>query len=291
MARHRNEGETPSDASDTGHEWDGIRELNNPLPRWWLWTFYATILWSIGYWIVYPAWPLVWNHTQGVFGWNSRTQVAEQIADLQAQRGALGQQFANASFADIRQSQDLTAFGRAQGRAAFATNCAQCHGTGAAGSVGYPNLNDDDWLWGGSIEQVEQTIRHGIRSEDPETRMNDMLAFGRDGILQRPDVTAVADYVRSLSNLETPAGTDLKKGEEIFKAQCVSCHGDDASGNKDVGAPNLRDAIWLYGSSRDAVIASIWGGRKGVMPHWGARLDDQTVKALAVYVHGLGGGE
>jgi len=291
VAEEKSKIDSVSGVSDTGHEWDDIRELNNPLPRWWLWTFYATILWSIGYWIVYPAWPMISESTSGFIGWNSRTEVAGQLAGLEAQRGALGQQVAAASVGEIEASPDLLAFARAQGKAAFDTNCAQCHGSGAAGGPGYPNLNDDEWLWGGTLDQIEFTIRHGIRAEDDRTRLNQMLAFGRDGILPRADVIAVADYVRSLSGLEGPANADLARGAEVFKAQCVSCHGADGSGSKELGAPNLRDAIWLYGSDRDTVIASIWGGRGGVMPNWGGRLNDQTIKSLTVYVHSLGGGE
>ena len=291
MADEKTKVDPATGVSDTGHEWDGIRELNNPLPRWWLWSFYATIIWSVGYWLVYPAWPLINDETRGIFGWNARTEVVEQLAGLDAQRGALGVQVAAASVQEIESTPDLLAFARAQGKAAFDTNCAQCHGSGAAGSPGYPNLNDDEWLWGGKLDDIEFSIRHGIRAEDEETRVSEMLAFGRDGMLPRPDVVAVADYVRSLSGLEGPADADLAKGAEIFKAQCVSCHGEDATGNKELGAPDLRDAIWLYGSSRETVIASVWGGRKGVMPNWNGRLNDQTIKSLTVYVHSLGGGE
>lgn len=290
---HKNEVDAVTGVTTTGHEWDGIRELNNPLPRWWLWTFYVCILWSVAYWVVYPAWPLVSSYTYGVLGWKSRDAVQVQLADLRAQRAVFADKLAAASLEQIEANPELLSFARAQGRAAFGDNCAPCHGSGAAGSKGYPNLNDDDWLWGGSLEQVQQTILHGIRSNDPAAHVGDMLAFGRDGILQRPEVAAVADYVRSLSNLPVPAGVtpDLAQGKEVFAANCAACHGDEGKGNPELGAPNLTDGIWLYGSDRDSVIASITNGRAGIMPAWSSRLDGSTIKALTVYVHSLGGGK
>jgi cytochrome c oxidase cbb3-type subunit 3 len=275
----------------TGHEWDGIRELNTPLPRWWLWTLYASIVWAVGYWIAYPAWPLVSSYTTGVTGWMTRSAVETSLADLNALRGETGRQIASAELKDIEASPDLLSYARAQGKAMFATNCATCHGSGASGTPGYPNLNDDDWLWGGSLDQIATSIRHGIRSTDAQTRAGTMLAFGTSGMLQRPQVNLVVDYVRSLSGLDVPAGADLAGGATIFKENCVSCHGDAGKGNRDLGAPDLTDVIWLYGSDRNAVFQTVWNGRAGVMPHWQGRLDDTTIKSLAVYVHTLGGGE
>lgn len=290
---HKNEVDAVTGVSTTGHEWDGIRELNNPLPRWWLWTFYATIVWAFLYWIAYPAWPLVSGYTSGVLGWKSREAVQVQLADLRAQRGAFAEKLEAASLEQIEANPELLAFARAQGRAAFGDNCAPCHGSGAAGSKGYPNLNDDDWMWGGSLEQIQQTILHGIRSTDADAHVGDMPAFGRDGLLQRPEIVAVADYVRSLSNLPVPQGVtpDLAKGKEVFAANCAACHGADGKGNVELGAPNLTDGIWLYGSDRDTIIATLTNGRAGIMPAWAGRLDPTTIKALTVYVHALGGGK
>ncbi|MDF2618753.1 MAG: cytochrome c oxidase, cbb3-type, subunit [Xanthobacteraceae bacterium] len=290
---HKHEVDAVTGISTTGHEWDGIRELNNPLPRWWLWVFYLTILWSVLYWIAYPAWPLVTSYTYGVLGWKSREAIQTDLADLRAQRAAFGDKLAAASLEEIEQTPELLAFARAQGRAAFGDNCAPCHGAGGAGAKGYPNLNDDDWLWGGSLEQIQQTILHGARSADAEAHVGDMPAFGRDGMLQRPEIVAAADYVRSLSNLAVPAGVtpDLAKGKEVFEANCAACHGADGKGNPELGAPNLTDGIWLFGSDRDSVIASITNGRAGLMPAWSGRLDPTTIKALTVYVHSLGGGK
>ncbi|WP_222875869.1 cytochrome-c oxidase, cbb3-type subunit III [Terrihabitans soli] len=275
----------------TGHEWDGIRELNTPLPRWWLWTLYATIVWAVGYWIFYPAWPLVTSYTTGVSGWMTRTAVEDSIAELHAIRGETGKKIISAGLSEIENTPDLLSYARAQGKAAFATNCATCHGSGASGAVGYPNLNDDDWLWGGTLDQIATTIRHGVRSADQKAHSGVMLPFGRTGMLQRPQVDLVVDYVRSLSGLEVRAGSDLPAGAAIFKQNCASCHGDDGKGKRDTGAPNLTDVIWLYGSSREDVFQSVWNGRGGVMPNWQGRLDEATIKSLAVYVHTLGGGE
>ena len=293
MAEHQKNVDAVTGVSTTGHEWDGIRELNNPLPRWWLWTFYACIIWAVVYWIAYPAWPLVSGYTSGVLGWKSRDAIEVQLADLRTQRGAFAQKLEAASLEQIEANPELLSFARAQGRAAFGDNCAPCHGTGAAGSVGYPNLNDDDWMWGGSLAQIQQTLLHGIRSTDADAHVGDMPAFGRDAMLQRPEIVAAADYVRSLSGLPVPAGVtpDLAKGKAVFEANCVACHGADGKGNIELGAPNLTDGIWLYGSGRDSVIATITNGRAGMMPAWGGRLDPTTIKALTVYVHALGGGK
>ncbi len=276
----------------TGHEWDGIAELNTPLPRWWLWTFYATIIWAIGYWIVYPAWPLLTSATEGVFGWNTRTAVEQDLADLKKLRAPMLAKLANATTKDIEQSPELLAIARPLGAAAFAANCAACHGAGGQGAKAYPNLNDDDWLWGGSLDDIEKTITHGIRWEaDRQTRSSQMPAFGRDGMLKADEISAVADYVRTLSALPVGKEANLAKGREIYAANCAVCHGDDGSGNREMGAPNLADQIWLYGSDKASIVQRINVGGGGVMPAWGTRLDPVTIKALTVHVHTLGGGQ
>ena len=276
----------------TGHVWDGIRELNTPLPRWWLWLFYATILWSVGYWIVYPSWPLLSSYTTGAFRWQSRNAVLSDLEGLKAQRGPLADKLAAASLQEIASDPLLNDFARAQGRPAFAENCAPCHGAGGGGGRGYANLNDDDWIWGGSLEEIAQTIRHGIRSADADSRQGAaMPAFGRDGILKRADVDNVADYVRSLAGLPVAANANLAAGKKVFADNCVVCHGDAGKGKRELGAPNLSDAIWLYGADKAAIAEGVWNGRGGVMPAWAGRLDDATIKALAIYVHSFGGGE
>jgi cytochrome c oxidase cbb3-type subunit 3 len=185
----------------------------------------------------------------------------------------------------------LLDFARALGRTAFADNCAPCHGAGGGGQRGYPNLNDDEWLWGGKLDDVEQTIRYGIRSGHREARVGSMPAFGRDKMLTRPELEAVTDYVLSLAKLPVPPNADLATGKKVFAANCVTCHGDDGKGKRELGAPNLTDPIWLYGSDRATIFDGLWNGRGAVMPAWAGRLDDTTIKALTVFVHTLGGGE
>jgi cytochrome c oxidase cbb3-type subunit III len=288
MAKH--EIDAFSRQATTGHEWDGIKELNTPLPRWWVWLFYATIVWAIGYWVFYPAWPTIGGYTAGVLGYTNRAQVAADLADLQKVRGDKGVALQTISLADIEKDPALLAFAQAQGRAVFANNCAPCHGVGAAGAKGYPNLNDDDWLWGATVTEIQRVIAYGVRSGHSEAHESTMPAFGKNGILKPDAILAVANYVRSLSGLAVRPDADLAIGKKIFADTCSSCHGDDATGNQELGAPNLADRIWLYGSDEAAVVDTITDGRSGVMPAWVGRLDPATINALAVYVHTLGGG-
>jgi cytochrome c oxidase cbb3-type subunit 3 len=290
MADHT-EVDSVSGTTTTGHAWDGIKELNTPLPRWWVITFYITIIWAIGYWIVYPAWPTISSNTAGLFGYSSRADVAVELANLEKIRGGKMAALATASLADIEKDPALLALARAKGKTVFGDNCAACHGTGATGSKGFPNLNDDDWLWGGSLEQIQQTLLYGVRSGHSKTHEGQMLAFGKDGMLKPAEIVTVANYVRELAGLPTRAGYDPKAGAKIFAENCVACHGDNAKGNPDVGAPNLTDKIWLYGSDEASMIETITNGRAGVMPAWEGRLDPVTIKAMAVYVHSLGGGK
>lgn len=272
----------------TKHEWDGILELDTPLPRWWLWTLYLTIIWGIGYTIAYPAWPMISSATGGVLGYSSRAEVAESIAAANEARAEISAKIAETPFAQIAADRELDDFARAGGAALFRTWCAQCHGSGAAGSKGYPNLVDDDWLWGGTSEAIAATIRHGIRWEDDgDTRFSAMPAFGRDGILNRDEIAAVADHVLSLSDRGEPNAD----GAVLYADNCASCHGEAGTGDVEQGAPNLADAVWLYGDDREDVIATITNARYGVMPAWNTRLTEAEIRQLAHYVHGLGGGE
>jgi cytochrome c oxidase cbb3-type subunit 3 len=275
----------------TGHSWDDIGELDTPLPRWWLWVFYATIAWSIGYWVFYPAWPLVTSYTKGVFDWGSRSAVATELSELKAQRAPMMDKLAAAKLDQIMADPQLLDFARTHGRATFRDNCAGCHGAGGAGGRGYPNLNDDDWLYGGKIEQIAATIRHGSHTDDDKGHLLRMPSFGRDGMLKRGEIETVADYVRSLSGLPVDPKADLAAGKKIFAETCVTCHGPEAKGNRDTGAPNLIDPIWLYGSDKATIMEGLWNGRGGVMPAWGSKLDEPTLKAVAVYVFMLGGGQ
>jgi len=280
-----------SGTSTTGHEWDGIKELNTPLPRWWLITFYLTIVWAIGYWVVYPAWPLITSHTTGLFGYSTRADVAVELANLEKIRGEKMVKLAATPLAEIERDPALLALARARGKAAFGDNCAPCHGSGGAGAKGYPNLNDDEWIWGGNLEQIEKTIQFGARSGNAKAHEGQMLAFGKDGILKPAEIVTVANHVRSLSGLSTSPGYDAAAGKKIFADNCVSCHGDNGKGNQELGAPDLTDKIWLYGSDEATLVETISNGRAGVMPSWVGRLDPATIKALAVYVHSLGGGK
>jgi cytochrome c oxidase cbb3-type subunit 3 len=291
VAEEHKEIDALTGTATTGHEWDGLRELNTPLPRWWLWLFYVTIVWAIGYWIVYPAWPLLNNSTQGVFGWHTRSAIITDLDELKRLRGSMMDKLAGATLAEIVADPQLLDFARAQGRVAFADNCAPCHGAGGGGAKGYPNLNDDDWLWGGKLADVEQTIRHGARGGDDKGRQGNMPAFGRDGILKANEISASADFVRSLAGLPVEKDADLTLGKKVFADNCAVCHGEGGKGNRELGAPNLTDKIWLYGSDKVTIVQGIQNGRGGLMPAWNGRLSEPVIKALTVYVYSFGGGE
>ncbi|MDF1734321.1 MAG: cytochrome-c oxidase, cbb3-type subunit III [Minwuia sp.] len=275
----------------TGHEWDGIRELDNPLPRWWLWTFLACIVWAFGYMVFYPAIPLVSEATPGVLGYSSRASVHQDIQEARVAQSEMISKVDSLALADIRNDADLLQFAINGGRAAYSVNCSQCHGSGAAGSPGYPNLNDDEWIWGGNLESIATTLQHGIRHPgDDDTRFSEMPAFGRDGILDKEQVKAVANRVLALAG--QPHDTELATaGTELYADNCAACHGETGKGDREQGAPNLSDAIWLYGSSEAEIARQIHAPRHGVMPAWGDRLDPVTIKQLTIYVHSLGGGE
>ena len=279
-----------SSVETTGHEWDGIVEANNPLPRWWVWVFLATVIWAVGYWVVMPAWPLAFGYTEGLLGYSQRATVADRIAAAQAARANVAARLLNVPLEQAVAEPDLLEFGIAGGRSVFLVNCSQCHGTGAAGSPGYPNLNDDDWIWGGSLEAIFQTIMYGIRSGHDEARFNQMPAFLADGILEAGDIDDVAEYVRSLSG-KADAAAAAERGKQVFADWCVSCHGEEGEGNPELGAPNLRDSIWLYGGDKAAIVDTISKSRSGVMPAWEGRLSPVSIRELAIYVHSLGGGE
>lgn len=278
-----------SGVETTGHEWDGIRELNNPMPRWWVYTFYATIVWAIGYTIMYPAWPLLTDNTKGLLGYSSRAEVAQELAAAKSSQAVYLDKIATLPLEEIIADKELTQFAVAGGAAAFKVNCSPCHGSGAAGGAGYPNLNDDDWLWGGDLEAIHTSIAHGIRyDQDPDTRFSEMPAYG--DILDADQIKQVAAYVVSLTG--TPLDVSMvEPGQQIFAENCASCHGEDAKGGRDFGAPNLADAIWLKVDGEAQIAAQIRQPRHGAMPAWGQRLGDPTVKQLTVYVHQLGGGE
>lgn len=275
----------------TGHEWDGIKELDNPMPRWWLWTFYACIVWALGYAIAYPSLPFVSGAPKGVLGYSSRANLHADIADANAEQADLLQKIETLPLSAIREDANTFQFAVSGGRAAFAVNCSQCHGSGAQGSPGYPNLNDDVWLWGGSLDEIHTTLKHGIRfQKDDDTRFSLMPAFGTDDLLSRPQIIDTSHFVRKLGGLEHDAGA-AERGAPLYEENCAVCHKSDGVGDREQGAPSLTDAISHYGDGLNAIAAQVSRPRHGVMPGWKDRLDPATLKQLTIYVHSLGGGE
>jgi len=281
--------EVKQDPDTTGHVWDGIEEFDNPMPRWWLWTFYACIVWAIAYSIAYPAWPMINKATAGFLGYSTRGEVAAEIAAVDAANGPINAKLASVELASIAGDSELNTYATSAGGAVFRTWCAQCHGSGAAGAVGYPNLLDNDWLWGGDIDAIHTTISHGIRNqEDENARYSQMPAFG--DILEEAEIEQVVSYVMSLSG--EPADASLvSAGATVYANNCASCHMEDATGDRVQGAPNLTDAIWLFGGDHDTLKQTVTNSRFGVMPSWTTRLSEAEIRAVSVYVHQLGGGE
>ena len=274
----------------TGHEWDGIKELNNPLPKWWVYTFYVTVAWAVLYWIAMPAIPLISGYTQGMLGYSQRQVVADQIAEAKAARSVFDERLMSMPLEEARNDPEMLNYALAAAEASFGDNCATCHGSGAQGFPGYPNLNDDDWIWGGSLEEIQQTIRYGIRSEEDETRYTIMPAFLAEGLLPANEIRDLVEYVRSLSG-EEHNEEQAARAAQVYEDNCASCHMSDGSGDKFLGAPNLSDKIWLIGKDRDTLYQSIGNMKPSVMPAWHKRLDEATIRSLTLYVHSLGGGE
>ncbi len=281
----------PTGTETVGHEWDGIEELDTPLPRWWLWTFYITIVWALIYTILFPAWPMLERATAGALGWSSHGELEKQLSAADAKLAPIREAIGRTPIENIPGDPKLLQAAVAGGQSAFKVYCVQCHGSGAAGGKGYPNLNDDDWLWGGDLTAIHYTIEHGIRNPDhDDTRVSMMPAFGRDGMLTPDQIKDVVSYVELISG-QAKASKASARGAQIYAENCFSCHGAEGKGDRTQGAPDLTDAIWLYGGDRDTLIATVTNSRQGVMPRWGHRLDPATVKMLATYVHSLGGGE
>lgn len=281
------------DIPTTGHSWDGIEEYDNPMPRWWLTVFYLTIIWGVGYTIFFPAWPLINGATQGILGWSSREQVAQELDAQEAANEAINVQLAGVELTAIPEDPELNQYAINAGAAVFRTWCSQCHGSGAAGAVGYPNLLDDDWLWGGSLEEIHYSITHGIRNEvSPDSHYSEMPVFGE--ILESEQIDEVVNYVMSLSGDPVNAEA-VAAGAVVYEENCAACHGEEGYGETSLGAPNLVDAIWLYGGDYDSLVETVTYSRYGVMPPWsldvGGRLTEPQVRAVSVYVHQLGGGQ
>lgn len=284
-------GVVTHEVPSTGHSWDGITEYDNPMPRWWLWTFYVTIIWSIGYIIAYPAIPLIHTATQGLLGTDYRKEVAAQIDRFDQANSAIQTRLAEVELDQITSDPELLNYATNAGGAVFRTWCAQCHGSGAAGAKGYPNLLDNDWLWGGTLDEIHTTIRHGIRDpQDGDTRYSEMPRFGTDQLLDKAQISQVVNHVLALSDLphDTAQATE---GQVVFTDNCAACHAEDGTGDRTQGAPNLADAVWLYGNDPATITRIVSEGPFGVMPAWSTRLGEADIRAVATYVHGLGGGE
>lgn len=274
----------------TGHVWDGIEEYNNPLPRWWLYTLYATIIWAIGYTIAYPAWPMLTGATPGVLGWSSRGDVAAEIEAVDLANAEIEGKLAAVDLTMLSEDVDLHRYAKNAGKAVFQTWCVQCHQVNGQGAKGYPNLSDDDWLWGGDIEAIHATILHGVRNDDDDdARFSEMPAFG-DDYLEAEQIDQVVNYVLKISDQDFDA-VKAGEGATVFADECSACHAEDGKGDRDQGAPNLTDAIWLYGGDAETIRETVTFARFGVMPTWSARLSASDIKAVTAYVHQLGGGE
>lgn len=277
----------------TGHEWDGIKELNNPLPSWWVWTFYACIAFAVVWFILFPAIPYGPGATTGLTGNTARERVADEIARAEAANAQINQRIVDADLDTIRGDPDLFTYALTGGEILFGENCAACHGVGGSGQLHYPVLADDAWLWGGSLDAIQQTILYGVRNQDYErdARFSLMPNFGTDELLTPEEIDQVANHVVTLSGGE-PADAELAEpGAAIFAEQCASCHGPDGEGMEALGAPNLTDAIWLYGGEVADIRQQIWDPEHGVMPGWVDRLAPEEIKMVSLYVHSLGGGQ
>jgi len=274
----------------TGHDWDGLQELNRPLPKWWLYVLYASIAAAVVMCVLYPSVPGITGYWHGLLGYSQRDRVDQAVAEVAAQRAGAMDRIKAQSFADIRKDPQLVEVAETAGRITFANNCQPCHGAGGGGNPGYPALAAGDWIWGGTLEAIQQTVTHGIRSTDPDARQSQMPRWGLDNMLTPEQIQQVADYVMTLFG--TPVqGADIAPGRKLFVDNCAVCHGEVGQGDREKGGPRLASRIHLHGDDRAAVVAQITNPKMGVMPNWNARLDEATIKSVVLYVHSLGGGE
>lgn len=274
----------------TGHEWDGIKELSTPIPTWWITTFLISIMVALIYLWLMPSFATTKSLEPGLLGWSSRGELREEQAIAAAAQAPWRQRLMAVPLEEVSKDEELRRFVQAGGRALFNENCAPCHGVGGGGQQGqFPALLDDDWLWGGKPADIIQTVRHGIRNTDEESRQSAMPVFGDS--LSKEQIANVADYVLTLADKSKADSRVALPGATLFKDNCAGCHGENGEGGRDFGAPRLNDAIWLYGGSRDAIIHQITSPRMGSMPSFASRLNEESLRMLALYVHGLGGGE
>jgi cytochrome c oxidase cbb3-type subunit 3 len=275
----------------TGHEWNGIKELNTAVPRPVYFFLITTFLFAVVYWLLMPAWPTGGDYTKGMLGIDQREQLADSLSVAADRRADWLRRIAEAEdFEAIRGDPALMAVVRQTGPALFGDNCAVCHGTDGAGGKGYPNLRDQAWLWGGDPETVFETLRVGINSRHPESRIAQMLAFGRDQMLPRDDILTLTAYVQALSGTADAAigAEELAAGRTLFADNCAACHGENGKGDTAMGAPDLTDGFWIYGGDRQAIFETLHGGRAGHMPSWEDRLGETDRKILTLYVLDLG---
>jgi cytochrome c oxidase cbb3-type subunit 3 len=274
----------------TGHEWDGLKELNTPLPKWWVYVFIATVVWGIGFMLLYPSVPYGVGYFRGLLGYSTRHDAIAGWKQMQARHAEAMTQIGSLPFEKIQQDPKLMEVALIAGRVTFVNNCQPCHGQSGEGRPGYPALGDDVWLWGGKLADIQQTVTHGVRSGDPDARTSQMPNFGTDGVLKPEQIQQVADYVMTLFGAPV-AGADISAGRALFVENCVACHGENGQGNREFGAPPLASRTHLYGNDRASIVTQVTHPRHGVMPNWGTRLDPATLKSVALYVHSLGGGE
>lgn len=271
----------------TGHEWNGITELNRPVPKVVWWFLGATALFAVAWWVLMPAWPLGVSYTRGLLGLDQRTTVAEKLAEAAKERADWTRRIEAADVAEIQADPALMGIARQAGRALFQDNCGVCHGTTAQGGPGYPSLVDGAWLWGGDPETIAETVRVGINAEHPETRVSQMPAFGRDQMLDRQAILDVVTYVQSLSDPSVAEGgraDAVAAGAKVFAANCAACHGEDGRGSTETGVPNLADGFWIYGGDRQSIYTTLYRGRQGHMPNWEKRLTEADRKILTLYI-------
>lgn len=288
---------TEKQVPTTGHSWDGIQEFDNPMPRWWLYTFYACIVFALGYSVLWPAWPLVTGATPGFLGKSTRADVATEMARFEEANAPMQARLVETDLNQIPNDPELMGYALNAGAAVFRGWCAQCHGSGAQGAqnLGFPSLLDDDWLWGGTLDDIYFTVTHGVRNDqDGDARYSQMPSFGRDGILTEEQITEVVNHVRKISGAEDYDPALAEAGATVFADNCASCHGEAGTGDQTVGAPNLTDSIWLYGGDYDTLHETVTNARFGIMPPQGgspkASVGEAERRAVALYVHSLGGG-
>jgi cytochrome c oxidase cbb3-type subunit III len=285
------EKDSVSGRQTTGHEWDGIKELDTPTPKWWLYVFLATIVWAGGMFVLYPSIPYGRGYFHGLLGYSQRDMVDAEVGKLVAQRKGAMDRIATMSFDAIKADPALMEVAMTGGRITFAENCQPCHGPGGGGRPGYPALAAGAWIWGGTLAAIQETVTHGIRSTDPDARQSAMPRFGADGMLKPAEIEAVTDYVWATFYGHPTAGQDVSAGARLFADNCLACHGDQGQGTREMGAPRLASQVHLYGDSRATIVSQVALPHQGVMPNWGTRLDPASIKAVTLYVHALGGGE